>query len=230
MPTDLESLRSFIDHDPHLARLFAHAEANLDDDPGHDIEHALRVTLVTIRLGDGGIDPRHAVAAGLFHDLVNIPKNHPDRHLASERSAEAAAPLLRAEGFDDAAVELVCDAITDHSYSRGATPRSLLGRALQDADRLEALGILGMFRTISTGGRMNARYFHSRDPWATERELDDRAYSIDHFTVKLFRLPASMCTAAGRAEAERRLERMRRMLEELGDELSCPYVPHPSLR
>src|SRR5690606_10037607 len=123
----------------------------------------------------------------------------------------------------------ICDAIRDHSYSRGAVPTSPLGRALQDADRLEALGVLGVFRTISTGTRMGGAYFDADDPWALERPLDDRAYAVDHFTTKLFRLPATMGTPKGREEAERRVARMRAMLEDLGEELGRPYVRHPSL-
>lgn len=228
MLADLDALREALDADPTLTSLLGIARARLDDDPGHDLEHALRVTLWTHRLGGGELDLRLVVPAGLFHDLVNLPKNHPERALASERSAEAAAGLLREHGYDEAAIQLIGDAITDHSYSRGAVPRSLLGRALQDADRLEALGVLGMFRTISTGSRMNARYFHATDPWARSRPLDDLAYSVDHFPVKLFRLPTTLCTEAGRREAERRVTRMKQMLVDLGDELSSPYVGHPS--
>lgn len=226
---DIDALRAHIGAEPRLNGLLAIAAARLDDDPGHDLEHALRVAFWTLRLGGDQVDVAESVAAALFHDLVNLPKTHPERHLASERSAAEALPLLRAADFSPEATTRIGDAITDHSFSRGAVPRSALGRALQDADRLEALGVLGLFRTISTGTRMNARYFQSTDPWAEARGLDDLAYSIDHFTTKLFRLPATMCTDAGRVEAERRIERMRRMLEDLGDELCRPYVPHPSL-
>ncbi len=229
MPEDLRSLRALIDRTPPLPALLEEARARLDDDPGHDLEHALRVAAATLHNAEGAVAPRHALAAALFHDVVNVPKDHPERHLASEKSAEVASAILAAHGYDADERALVCDAIRDHSYSRGAIPTTLLGRALQDADRLEALGVLGTFRTISTGSRMGAAYFHADDPWALERPLDDRAYSIDHFTTKLLRLPATMLTARGRAEAERRVARMRRMLEELGEELGRPYVPHPSL-
>ncbi len=227
MTLDLASLRALIERTPPLPSLLAEARARLDDDPGHDLEHALRVGLWTLRIGEGELLPRHAVAAALFHDLVNLPKNHPERHLASERSAALAATLLESHGYAADEVALVADAIRDHSYSRGAVPTTTLGRALQDADRLEALGVLGVFRTISTGTRMGAAYFHADDPWAVGRPLDDRAYSIDHFATKLLRLPSTMCTARGRDEAERRVERMRALLEGLGDELGRPYVPRP---
>lgn len=229
MSTDLASLRELVDRTPPLPALVEEARARLDDDPGHDLEHALRVALWTLRIGGDELKPRHAIAAALFHDLVNLPKDDPARHEASTRSAALAATLLAEHGYDAGEIALVTDAIRDHSYSRGAIPVTLLGRALQDADRLEALGVLGVFRTISTGTRMGSAYFHAADPWARSRPLDDRAYALDHFATKLLRLPATMCTPAGRAEAIRRAGRMRAMLEDLGEELGHPWVPHPSL-
>jgi uncharacterized protein len=150
---------------------------------------------------------------------VNVPKDHPDRALASVRSAEAARAVLARHGFSPDAVERIAAAIADHSFSRGVVPAHALGQALQDADRLEALGAIGLFRCISTGVRMGAAYFHEADPFARSRPLDDRAFSIDHFQTKLLKLPASFLTAAGRAEAERRADFLRQTLLQLADEL-----------
>ena len=73
--------------DPALSRLHDDVAARLDDDPGHDLAHALRVALWTVVIGEPlGVDPREAVAAALMHDIVNLPKDSPERHLASERS------------------------------------------------------------------------------------------------------------------------------------------------
>ena len=127
--------------------------------------------------------------------------------------------MLPRFGFAPAEIDAIADAIRDHSYSRGARPVGVLGCALQDADRLEAVGVIGTFRTISTGARMGADYFDGDDPWARRRALDDKLHSVDHFYVKLFGLAKPMNTAAGRAEAERRTERMRALLAWLGDEI-----------
>jgi uncharacterized protein len=154
--------------------------------------------------------------------VVNVPKNDPRRAQASALSAERAREILPAHGFDPSAIDRIADAIEDHSYSRGAMPRSALGRALQDADRLEALGAIGLFRTISTGARMGAAYFCAEDPWARGRALDDKRYSIDHFFTKLFEIPRSMQTAIGRAEAEKRAAFLRAVIDAVGDELGEP--------
>lgn len=219
-----------IEGDERLRALLTRVRGLQDDDPGHDMEHCLRVAGWTLRCGAPAVDPREAVAAALLHDVVNVPKDDPRRALASALSAEETRAILPAHGFDEAGVERVAQAVEDHSFSRGATPRSDLGRALQDADRLEALGVLGVFRTISTGTLMGARYFDADDPWAERRDLDDVRHSVDHFFTKLLSLPETLTTEAGRAEARRRVAFMERLLDELGHELGRPRAPAGSAR
>lgn len=222
-------LLSRIATDDALSRLYAWARERIDDDPGHDLSHCLRVALWAIELGDD-VDWREAVAAALLHDIVNVPKDHPDRHRASELCADVASAELPAFGFGDAAIARITEAIRDHSYSRGATPGSPLGQALQDADRLEALGVIGLFRCLSTGVRMGARYFDDADPFGEQRALDDKRYSIDHFATKLLGLPKTMCTERGREEAERRADILREVLTRLSAELGVPIVEASRVR
>ncbi|HJL24465.1 MAG TPA: HD domain-containing protein, partial [Polyangiaceae bacterium LLY-WYZ-15_(1-7)] len=138
-PTDLASLRAALEADPDLIALrevLRHhlAEDPQGEDPGHDEAHCMRVALWTLRLAPE-VPARLAIAAALLHDVVNLPKDDPARHEASTRSAKVARAALEERGFDAADVTLVCDAIRDHSFSRGATPATALGRAIQDADR-----------------------------------------------------------------------------------------------
>lgn len=211
-----------IANDACLTTLMERVTPRIAGDPGHDVEHALRVARVGLQLGGAAVDAREMIAAALLHDVVNLPKNHPDRALASEQSEAVAVAWLLELGFDEVAARRVGDAVRTHSFSRAETPTSFLGEALQDADRLEALGVIGVFRTISTGSRMGAEYFHSSDPWATARALDDRRYSVDHFFTKLFGLASTMRTEGGRREAMRRADVMRELLEQLGTELGVP--------
>lgn len=220
-------LLQMIESDPGLNGLLELARTALDDDPGHNLDHALRVALWTLRLGGSTIDPREGVSAALLHDLVNLPKDSPERHLASERSATEALPHLSAAGFDTEAQTRIHDAIRDHSFSRGAIPQGPLGKALQDADRLEALGAIGVFRNISTGALMGSQYFDASDPWAAARPLDDKAFSVDHFFVKLLKLPETMTTDAGRIEATRRAGVLIDLIDALAAELGVPLGPHP---
>lgn len=202
----------------------AWARATEEDhgDAAHDVEHLLRVALWCARIGGDAVDPEEAVAAALLHDVINVPKDSPHRATASALCADEARRVLAGAGFGAEAVARMAEAVEDHSYSRGATPRSALGRALQDADRLEALGALGIMRTFSTGARMGARYTHPDDPWAEARSLDDVAFSVDHFFRKLLGLADTMCTEAGRAEGQRRTAHMRDFLHQLAEELGAP--------
>lgn len=185
----------------------------------------MRVARWTLRLGGADVDAREAIAAALLHDAVNPPKNDPERAHASERSAALTTARLPALGFSAAATQRVADAVRDHSFSRARTPATALGRALQDADRLEALGAIGLLRVIGTGVALDAAWFDEEDPWAEHRALDDARYSVDHFFAKLLKLPATMQTAAGRLEAERRAVLLRAFLAALGEELEAGAPP-----
>lgn len=214
----LTQLRALVDADRGLQGLSRQVRQRLDADPAHDFAHAERVALWALELAPG-VEPRQVVAAAFLHDMVNLPKDSPRRSEASELSAKEAERLLPGAGFDPSQVKLIADAIRTHSFSRGEVPKSDLGRALQDADRLEALGVLGVFRVISTGSRMAARYFDPDDPFAEQRALDDRSFSVDHFFTKLLELPATMQTDAGRREALRRVAFLREFLAELAREI-----------
>jgi uncharacterized protein len=204
-----------------LAALAAEAERASGGDPAHDLLHCLRVADWTLALAEEAIDERVAVAAALLHDVVNVPKNAPDRAEASVRSADRARELLIAHGFGEADAAEIATAIRDHSFSRGAVPEGVLGRALQDADRLDSLGAMGLVRTVSTGTRMGGVYFHGEDPWAEARDLDDRRYMLDHFARKLLRLPDLMLTKRARREAQRRAAFLELFLDEVATEIGC---------
>jgi uncharacterized protein len=217
----MRSIPELIAADPALAALRERVAPRLADDPGHDVAHAMRVASWARRI-DPSLDAREVIAAALMHDAVNLAKDSPERAQASTRSAALARAWLPEHGFSPAAIERIAEAIEDHSYSRGATPRDALGRAIQDADRLEALGAIGTARTFITGVRLGGLPFDGADPWAERRDRDDRAFSVDHFFVKLLNLEATMTTAAGREEARRRSAFMREFLAQLGRELDVP--------
>jgi uncharacterized protein len=112
---------------------------------------------------------------------------------------------LRAEGFPEEKLPAVAHAIEAHSYSGGIAPQTIEAKIVQDADRLDALGAVGLARMFYIAGRMGSALAHPSDPLARERESDDRTYALDHISCKLEKLPATMQTEAGRALAEARL-------------------------
>jgi len=93
-------------------------------------------------------------------------------------------------------------------------------KILQDADRMEALGAIGLARVFYTAGVLHQRLFDGNDPLAAHRELDDQQYSLDHFSVKLFRLPALMNTATGRRLADEKVEYLRQFLQKIEGEIA----------
>lgn len=222
----LEELNTFIQSKADLKSLkdYVVAERSTEktQDSAHGVSHFLRVALWTVKIGGSQVNPIEAIAAALLHDIVNIPKNSPLRKEASRLCAEKAQDVLPRFGFNPDAIERISDAIRCHSFSRGEKPKSPLACALQDADRLEALGSIGIMRCVATGVQMGADFFHPDDPLAQSRDtrdLDDAKYSIDHFYTKLLKLPQTMTTNAGRAEAQERADTLRFFLSRLGKEL-----------
>ncbi|MDX1459916.1 MAG: HD domain-containing protein [Xanthomonadales bacterium] len=193
----------------------------MSGDPAHDLLHVKRVVKNTLHLTD--IEEANrlvTVAAAWLHDCVTVAKDSPDRSRASQLAAEAAGRFLRRIDYPDALIPDVCHAIEAHSYSANIEPRSIEAKIVQDADRLEALGAIGIARCFLTAGSMGSALYREQDPFCHERQPRDREYAVDHFYGKLLRLPATMQTAAGKAEAERRVQFMRLYLQRLGQEIT----------
>ena len=190
-------------------------------DGAHDLGHLRRVwARAKLIAMDEPCDLEILLPACIFHDLVNLPKSHPDRARASTLSAEAACHFLRTDGFDAAKLSAVGHAIAAHSFSAAITPMTPEARVLQDADRLEALGAIGIARMFHVSGAMGGGLFDADDPMALRRPRDDRAYALDHIETKLMKLLDTMQTAPGRAMAIERAEWMlsfrTRLLSEIG--------------
>jgi len=190
-------------------------------DPAHDLAHFLRVVQTAKRLGEQEKAKMEIlIPAAWLHDFVNIPKNDPRRSQASRLSAQAAILYLREVGYPEEYFSEIAHAIEAHSYSAGIEATSLEARIVQDADRLDGLGAIGIARVFSVGGLLERRIYDPRDPFATQgRKLDDLTNTIDHFYVKLFNTVGTLKTAAGRIEGLRRAEFMQAYLTEFAKEI-----------
>ena len=189
-------------------------------DAAHDLHHTRRVVRNAIQLtGDEGADPEITLAAAWLHDCVAVAKDSPGRASGSRLAAEAATAFLAEMGYPEAKLPEVFHAIEAHSFSAGIPPRTAEARVVQDADRLDSLGAIGIARCLLVGGHLGRPLLATDDPFCVERKPDDGRYTIDHFYAKLLKLPATMQTAAGRAEAKRRADYMRGYLDRLRVEI-----------
>ncbi|HUG15561.1 MAG TPA: HD domain-containing protein [Thermomicrobiales bacterium] len=143
-------------------------------------------------------------AACWLHDIVQFPKGSGPAGEAARHSAAESRRLLEMVGAKQEEIERVAHAIEAHSYSGGVKPCTLEAAIVQDADRLDALGAVGLARLWVTAAELNSVLYDDVDPAAMTRPLDDLAFGLDHIQAKLLTLPGTMNTRSGRDEAERR--------------------------
>jgi len=207
--------------EPLLARLREHlASETFTRDAAHDLGHILRTARLAHRLAEEeGADGEVCVAAALLHDLVYRPKNHPESPLTAQMAADLVPRWCRETPGLEAHAGAVASAVESHSWSGGGTPATLEAAVVQDADRLEALGAIGVARVFATGASFGASLWHPTDPWAAGRELDDKAWSLDHFEKKLLKLADGMKTATGKHLAADRQRTLVAYLQALRAEL-----------
>jgi uncharacterized protein len=204
-------------------RLRAAAEAKAANrEPSHDFLHVLRVTENARRIGAAeGADLGVVLPAALLHELFNYPKGHPDSHLSGERCAEEAAALLRAEGFEPARIDAIAYCIRVHPFSRGIRPETLEGRVLQDADRLDSIGAIGVARCFATTADMRRPFYDPADPFCRARAPDDKLWGLDHFYRKLLKIPEGLYTPTARAMAAERARFLEAFLAQLASEIGA---------
>ena len=168
---------------------------------------------------DEKVQEELVLAAVLCHDLVNLPKNHPDRSKASALAAHEAKSHLQNAGYNQDEIELIQKAIVEHSFSKGLKPSMIEAAIVQDADRLDALGAIGILRCASVNTQMKSSFYDANDPLAKNRELDDKKFMLDHYFVKLFKLPEMMNTQKAKALARERVVFMENFILQLSNEI-----------
>lgn len=209
--TDLASWRS---------KLVAMAAAGADNDGAHDSAHLDRVwrNAQLLLAHHPEADRLVVLAASYLHDLVNLPKNDPQRDQASRRSAQLARHQLSHLGFPPEKLDAVAHAIEAHSFSAAIRAETIEAKIVQDADRLDGLGLVGLARLFYIAGKMDSSLAHPDDPLGHERDFDDRRYALDHIMVKLAKLPDMMQLEAARALGRERLNQLLAFREDFARE------------
>ena len=208
-----------------LAELLQRCQSYMDSveaaDAAHDVSHVQRVAAnVAFLTHAEQANAWVTLPAAWLHDCVAVSKDSPLRAEGSRLAAQAATEFLASLDYPAQLLPEVYHAIEAHSFSAAIPARSLEARIVQDGDRLDSLGAIGIARCLVVGGRLNRPLCSREDPFCEEREPDDSRYTLDHFYAKLLKLPDGMQTTAGRAEATRRAGLMRDYLAQLRLELT----------
>jgi uncharacterized protein len=189
-------------------------------DAAHDLDHIRRVVSNARRLALAErADLLVVIPAAWLHDCVVVPKSSPQRTQASRLAAAQALAWLRDAGWPYDRWEGISHAIAAHSFSAQIPPLSVEAQVVQDADRLDALGAIGLARTLFLGQEMQRIFYSSADPFCGQRPPDDSLYTLDHLYCKLLKLEGTMQTAAGRQDARQRTEFLNLYLQQLAREI-----------
>ncbi|MEX1116765.1 MAG: HD domain-containing protein [Akkermansiaceae bacterium] len=209
------------DSESHWTPLFiALLEQHTVADAAHDLEHIRRVVTNARRLTAAeAADWEVVMPAAWLHDCVVVPKSSPDRKQASRLAAAQAVAWLTEHAWPFGKLDAISHAIEAHSFSAGIVPRTLEARVMQDADRLDALGAVGLARTLMLGAEMKREFYAADDPFCESRPADDSIYTLDHLFCKLLTLEGTMQTPSGKSEAGRRTIFLTNFLDQLRDEI-----------
>lgn len=188
-----------------------------DDRSGHDFYHVERVAKIAAKLAEqeGVSDTLIIETASYLHDVID------DKIVADvDTEKESLKKFLKELDFSADNIQEIFEIIENISFSqeieKGKANLTIAGQIVQDADRIDALGAIGILRTAYYGGHTQSPLYDPNiQPQEFKSKQDYRKKStvINHFYEKLFKLPATMNTQAGKLEAQRREAFMENFLE-----------------
>jgi uncharacterized protein len=189
-------------------------------DSAHDFQHVMRVYKNAKKIcKKENANEKLVLSAVLLHDIVSYPKSDKRSKLSSIESSKESKKILKKFNFSQEEIQIISDAIRDHSFSRNKTPATIEGKILQDADRLDALGAIGIARVFAVGGFEKRSFYNVQDPFCKNRLPDDKNWTLDHFYRKLLKLESHMNTKSGKIEAKKRTKVLKDFLIQLKKEI-----------
>ena len=195
-------------------------KSKLSNDSAHDFDHIMRVYKNAQKISKKEkANTKLVLSAVLLHDVVSYPKSDKRSKLSSIKSAEASKKILKKYDFSLDEIQIISDAIRDHSFSQNKTPQTIEGKILQDADRLDAIGSIGVARVFAVSGSEKRPFYSPNDPFCQKRTPNDQKWALDHFYKKLLRLESMMNTKSGKIEAKKRTKVLKDFLLQLKKEL-----------
>jgi|TARA_B100000809_G_scaffold197758_1_gene197440 uncharacterized protein len=203
-----------------LDSLKKEVKKRMENDFAHDFEHTMRVYKNAQKIcRKEKLNQKLVLSAALLHDIVSYPKSDKQSKMSSIESAKKSKKILEKFNFSKEEITIISDAIRDHSFSQNKIPKTLEGQILQDADRLDALGAIGIARVFATGGSLKRPFYNIDDPFCKRRIPNDKICTVDHFFQKLLKLESLMNTKSGKAEAKKRTRILKEFLTQLKQEL-----------
>jgi uncharacterized protein len=185
---------------------------------GHDWFHTLRVFKTATRIAEAeGADLVTVQLAALLHDVDDrklSPETYEDKANARE--------FLSENNVDSCKIEGICRIIGEISFAENRVPSTLEGKCVQDADRLDAIGAIGIARAFAYGGNHNRLMYHPDVKpnlnMSKEEYVNSKSTTVNHFYEKLFKLTDMMNTDTAKAIAREREEYMRGFVDEFFNE------------
>ncbi|QNI03223.1 HD domain-containing protein [Halomonas sp. SH5A2] len=192
----------------------------MEQDLAHDLNHVFRVVKTAKSLCEiEGARLEVVLPAAYLHDCFSFPKNHPDRARSSFIASEKALDFLMAIDYPSEYHSDIGHAIVAHSYSANVYPQTIEAQIVQDADRLDALGAIGIARCLQVSTRLGVGLYDAEDPFCDVRAPNDRVNTVDHFYTKLLKIAETINTKSAKQEAAKRTAFMKQYLVQLGAEI-----------
>ena len=200
---------------------FARTLYPADADSAHDFDHVLRVVTMADRLAQAEGANRNIVrAAALLHDIGLDEGRAGHETSAANRAAE----ILREQGYPEDFWRAVAHAIESHRFRSGPTPQTLEAKVLFDADKLDAIGAIGVARAFAFGAHRGQKLWGAVPADYTDQmngvEADPREHTAVHeFHVKLSKIRDRLFTTTGKKIAAERHAFMVEFYEQLDREV-----------
>jgi len=190
------------------------------NDPAHDFMHIMRVYKNAEKICKlEKVDRKLVLVSVLLHDIIKKTDSDKRSKSSADLSADKAILILKKLQFSENDIIIVAEAIRNHSFTKNKISKSIEGRILQDADRLDALGAVGIARVFSVSGSKKRQFYQLNDPFSKNREPNDKKWALDHFFNKLLVLEKSMNTKTGKIEAKKRTIVLKNYLDSLKKEI-----------
>jgi uncharacterized protein len=189
----------------------------------HGIDHLLRVLRTCFKIAEEYRDADRTVLliAAYFHDFISFPKNAALSEVASTLSADYILSIVARWNLSEDQKRKLHGAIACHSFSADIKGSTIESDILYDADKIDALGAVGLARLFGVSGSIGSDLYNFYDPFFEARELDDKKYALDHIYKKLLSLPEKMRTTKGREIANDRIPFIKEFLANFKSEILC---------